>query len=103
MKQYCRYCVHCFEGDGYCCSAKERYMSEEQIKRANNCPDFILSEDIITGREYKPKPIKIETEELPQLSFEELGISPDYFKEESVVSAMIKTFDDTIKKQYPKQ
>lgn len=57
----------------------------------------------MTHLEYKPKPIKIETEKLPPLSFEGLGISADYFKEQSVVSTMIKTFDDMIKRQYPKQ
>jgi hypothetical protein len=50
-------------------------MSELEIKRTNNCPDFMLTEDIITGREYTPrehKPRKKQTaEEMRQLSFEE--------------------------------
>jgi len=33
----------------------ERTMSESEIKRANNCPNFMLTEDIITGREYAPR------------------------------------------------
>lgn len=61
MKQYCRYCAFCFEGDGYFCSNEPnvvaKYMTEDQIKRANNCKDFALSDmgDVITGKQYKPR------------------------------------------------
>lgn len=55
MKQYCRYCVHCIEGDCFFCTDDERTMSEAEIKRVNNCPNFMLTEDIITGREYAPR------------------------------------------------
>jgi len=55
MKQYCRYCAHCIEGDVFFCTDDERTMSESEIKRANNCPNFMLTEDIITGREYAPR------------------------------------------------
>ena len=58
-KQYCRYCAHCFEGDGYCCNnppeGKDGYLSDEAIKRPNQCKNFCQTEDIITGREYKPR------------------------------------------------
>lgn len=61
MKQYCRYCAFCFEADQYRCSAEingqQLYMTERDIKRANKCPEFELSElgDVITGRQYKPR------------------------------------------------
>lgn len=76
MKQYCRYCVHCIEGDAFFCTDDECTMSEAEIKRANNCPNFILTEDIITGREYAPRKCKPKgkqvVEEMQQLSFEEV-------------------------------
>ena len=76
MRQYCRYCVHCIEGDVFFCTDDERTMSEAEIKRVNNCPNFMLTEDIITGREYasrerKPKEKQV-AEEMQQLSFEEV-------------------------------
>lgn len=75
MRQYCRYCVHCIEGDTFFCTDDERTMSEEEIKRANNCSNFMLTEDIITGREYTPRERKPKekqvVEEMQQLSFEE--------------------------------
>lgn len=61
MKQYCRYCAFCFEADQYRCSAEingqQLYMTERDIKRANKCPEFKLSElgDVITGRQYQPR------------------------------------------------
>ena len=76
MRQYCRYCVHCIEGDVFFCTYGEHTMSEAEIKRANNCLNFMLTEDIITGREYiprerKPKEKQV-VEEMQQLSFEEV-------------------------------
>lgn len=76
MKQYCRYCAHCFEADDYRCSnhprGEEPHWTEAQIKRATNCPNFALADDIITGREYKPRKTHEAVEELPQMSlFEE--------------------------------
>ena len=76
MRQYCRYCVHCIEGDVFFCTNDERTMSEAEIKRVNNCPNFMLTEDIITGREYAPREHKSKekqvAEEMHQLSFEEV-------------------------------
>lgn len=76
MRQYCRYCVHCIEGDTFFCTDDERTMSEAEIKRANNCSNFMLTEDIITGREYTPRERKPKekqvAEEMQQLSFEEV-------------------------------
>jgi hypothetical protein len=37
------------------CTDDERTMSEAEIKRVNNCSNFMLTEDIITGKEYKPR------------------------------------------------
>lgn len=57
MKQYCRYCARCFEGDTFYCGERDKVLSESQIKRANNCKDFALSDlgDIITGKQYQPR------------------------------------------------
>lgn len=57
MRQYCRYCAHCFEGDGYVCDGLKhaRHLTEEQIKRPNRCKAFDLTDDVITGREYQPR------------------------------------------------
>lgn len=71
MRQYCRYCVHCIEGDVFFCTDDERTMSEAEIKRANNCPNFMLTEDIISGKPYNPRrkyDRKTEPEEINQLS-----------------------------------
>lgn len=59
MRQYCRYCVHCAEGDGYICTDHPKgrpvHLTEEHIKRENRCPNFDLTDDVITGREYQPR------------------------------------------------
>ena len=61
MKQYCRYCAFCFEGDCYCCSALNKTLGDKQIKRPNKCKEFaMLNEDVITGKEYKPREHKRE-------------------------------------------
>ena len=61
-RQYCRYCAFCFEADDFRCSnhprGEEPHWTEEQIKRVNNCPNFSLSDDVITGKEYHPRPQK---------------------------------------------
>lgn len=73
MKQYCRYCAFCFEADQYRCSAEingqQLYMNERDIKRANKCPEFKLSElgDVITGRQYKPREKRQEDNSQPEL------------------------------------
>ena len=80
MKQYCRYCAYCFEAEGYFCSnhpkGEQPYWTENDIKKVNHCPNFALTDDVITGRQYKPreyKPKNHESEsqntEEPQLSF----------------------------------
>ena len=57
MKQYCRYCAHCFEGDAYYCAEHEHVLSAAQIKMVNQCKDFALSDlgDVITGNQYQPR------------------------------------------------
>ena len=61
MKQYCRYCVFCFEADDFRCSNHPKglqpHWTREQINRPNHCPNFILSdlEDAETGKMYKPQ------------------------------------------------
>lgn len=57
MKQYCRYCAFCCYGDVAYCTEFDKPMSDEQIKRANNCKSFALSElgDVESGRQYTPR------------------------------------------------
>lgn len=61
MKQYCRYCAHCFEADDFRCSdhpdGAEPHWTREQINRPNHCPNFVLSElgDVETGKMYRPR------------------------------------------------
>ncbi len=55
MRQYCRYCAFCFEGDVFYCADKDMVLSEDKIKRANKCKEFaFVNVDVITGKEYKP-------------------------------------------------
>lgn len=75
IKQYCRYCAFCFQADEdeFRCSAEingqQLYMTERDIKRANKCPEFKLSElgDVITGRQYKPREKCQEDNSQPEL------------------------------------
>lgn len=59
MTQMCRYCAYCFEADDYRCSnhpkGEQPHWTEQDIKRPNHCPNFALTEDVITGKEYKPR------------------------------------------------
>lgn len=69
MTQYCRYCAFCFEADDYRCSnhpqGKQPHWSEQDIKKPNHCPNFVLSDlgDVITGRQYKPRTKKVQTQD----------------------------------------
>lgn len=56
-KQYCRYCGFCLSGDVYYCSAYDKLLRENTIKRANKCRNFVLSDlgDVDTGKKYKPQ------------------------------------------------
>lgn len=74
MKQYCRYCVHCIEGDVFFCTDDERTMSEAEIKRVNSCPNFMLTEDIITGKEYKPREPKSTESKVTEDNSEQLKL-----------------------------
>lgn len=61
MKQYCRYCVFCFEADDFRCSnhpeGKQLHMTRAQVNRANHCPNFALSDlgDVETGKPYRAR------------------------------------------------
>lgn len=55
MKQYCRYCAFCCEGDCYYCTVYDKTLNDEQIKRSNKCKEFAQTDDIITGKIYKPR------------------------------------------------
>ena len=53
MKQYCRYCYLCCEGDAYYCAEKGKILSESQLIRANNCSYYqYCGIDIITGKDH---------------------------------------------------
>lgn len=53
MKQYCRYCYLCCDGDAYYCTEKAKILSESQLLRANNCPHYAYCGiDIITGKDH---------------------------------------------------
>lgn len=43
-KQYCRYCIHCYTGNGYWCDAKKRLYSPATFKSPNNCKLFEFCE-----------------------------------------------------------
>ena len=76
MKQYCRYCAFCFWAGDYRCSnhpkGKEPHWDEEDIKRANNCPNFALTDMgcVINGRQYQPRKAKAkaDTEDFEQMT-----------------------------------
>lgn len=61
MKQYCRYCVFCFEADDFRCSnhpkGKQPHWERKDINRQNRCPNFELSDlgDVETGKQYKER------------------------------------------------
>ena len=57
MTQYCRYCGHCFVGNGNWCEALEKELTDSQIKRVNKCRTFAFNPmDVYDpDREYKPR------------------------------------------------
>lgn len=57
MKQYCKYCAHCIEGDCFYCTAKDKVLNDKQIHYTNKCPLYAYSElgSIIDGQQYKPR------------------------------------------------
>lgn len=56
MKQYCRYCGSCSEGDCYYCSAKNKVLIASEIIRPNNCKDYgYCGMDVITGNVHEIK------------------------------------------------
>ena len=67
MKQYCRHCAFCINGDCYYCTCKNKVL--HNIKRVTNCTDYALSElgDVDTGKQYKPRK-SISKTELSQIS-----------------------------------
>jgi len=57
MKQYCRYCAFCTNGDTYYCGEKEKVLSSDDVKRVNHCSEYVYSVlgDVDTGKQYKPQ------------------------------------------------
>ena len=57
MKQYCRYCAFCIDGDCYYCTAQDRVLKPAETRRVRVCPDFQLSElgDVDSGKQYQPR------------------------------------------------
>lgn len=74
MKQYCRYCSHCIQGDCFYCTVFDMELTEQRIKQLNKCKEFNLCElgDVESGRQYKPRKLREPSIELPQITFEEL-------------------------------
>lgn len=68
-KQYCRYCAFCIDGDALYCTEHEKVLTSAGIRRANNCPDFALSDlgDVETGKPYTPR-LKNHDDGMEQLS-----------------------------------
>ena len=56
MKQYCRYCSWCVNGNAYYCGCHDELL--KRVDKATQCKDFVLSElgDVDTGRQYTPRP-----------------------------------------------
>lgn len=64
MAQYCRYCAFAFEGDCFYCGEFEKVLSDSQMRHSNNCSHYVLSDlgDVVTGRAYKPRKQKKNSE-----------------------------------------
>ena len=60
MKQYCRYCAFCFEGDVFYCGNHDEVLNEGKIKRVNHCKDFAFTEEdcFNPDHKYTPRVIK---------------------------------------------
>lgn len=57
MKQYCKYCAYCVDGDAYYCTLKDIVLSESKVKRTNCCADYQYSVlgDVDSGKQYTPR------------------------------------------------
>lgn len=66
MKQYCRYCNHCINGDAVYCEVLKMTMSEEKAKRVNRCKEFVFNEIDVFDLEkrYKPRKTKMKQRRL---------------------------------------
>lgn len=58
MKQYCRYCIHCFVGNGNWCDVREKSYSDATFKRENHCKDFEFCELDVYDPEHTYTPRK---------------------------------------------
>ena len=60
MKQYCRYCAFCVNGDAYYCTLKEELLRPSYVKHANRCKGYTQSSlgDVDSGRQYRPREIR---------------------------------------------
>ena len=68
MKQYCRYCGNCIEGDCFYCTEKEKVLSDSSITRPNNCKDYgYCGIDLITGKDHVIKERKEKVNEGEQI------------------------------------
>lgn len=69
--QYCRYCTNCYVGNGNWCSAKEKELTDEQIKHTNKCRDFeFCSVDVFGDRTYQPQHKKKKPKQLEYYGME---------------------------------
>ncbi len=57
MKQYCKYCAYCVDGDAYYCTLKDIVLSESKVRRTNRCADYQYSVlgDVNSGKQYTPR------------------------------------------------
>ena len=62
MKQYCRYCSNCIVGDAVYCEALKMTMTEEKVKRVNQCKHFIFNEIDVFDLEKRYKTRKVKRE-----------------------------------------
>lgn len=69
MKQYCRYCGHCFFGDDLICGIMQQPITEESAKRVNNCRDFAFVEEDVFNPDHKYKPRQVSELTKNQIKF----------------------------------
>ncbi len=75
MKQYCRYCIWCIDGDAIWCEKLIKIMSEAAAKRVNKCKDFEFNETDAFNPDHTYKERK--EKEYKQLTLFDLEVEED--------------------------
>ena len=75
MRQYCRYCAFCFEGDVYFCDVFDKPLTDLALKNANNCHAYgYCGIDVITGKEHvERRKLNITDNESVQIRMDEVS------------------------------